>query len=63
MFLSTGSLNIQCLSPKTDPCYLFVKTPPLNYDQATLDCQAKGGFLAKIKNAAENTFVFNMVVK
>ena len=50
------------MSPMKDPCYLFVKTPMLNYDAAAQDCQAMGGTLAQIKSAAENDFVKGLMV-
>jgi len=35
----------------------------LSYSDAAADCQAKGGLLAEIKSAAENTFIFDLMVK
>jgi hypothetical protein len=46
----------------TDPCYLLVTTPPLNYADAEAACQSQGGVLADIRSQAENNLIFTLTV-
>jgi hypothetical protein len=44
-----------------DPCYLIVTTPA-SYDDASLDCIQKGGFLAPIKTPEEQAKIMALKV-
>jgi hypothetical protein len=46
--------------PFNGHCYLLVKNAT-NGNNAEKDCNSKGGHLASIHSAAENTFVFNLL--
>ena len=44
-------------------CYLVIDVPTLEWDDARRNCLKLGGDLVKITTAAENQFIFNLILK
>ena len=44
-------------------CYLIIDIPTLEWNDARRNCQKLGGDLAKITSAAENQFIYNLLLK
>lgn len=44
-------------------CYLIIDIPTLEWNDAQRNCQKLGGDLVKITSAAENQFLYNLILK
>ncbi|KAM7431731.1 hypothetical protein ABFA07_017720 [Porites harrisoni] len=49
--------------PYGKSCYLVIDVPTLEWDDARRNCLKLGGDLVKITTAAENQFIFNLILK